>query len=149
MDFSGCLAWWVGAALAVVQPAVPATAPGGGAAAVLHRWDAARAAAWAGGDVAELRSLYTPGSAAGRADVRLLRRYAARGLAVDGLRTQVFHIGVLDRGRGRLVLQVVDRIAGGVAVGRAGCRPLPRDRADRRTITFRRTDGRWLVSDVR
>jgi hypothetical protein len=158
MDLSGCLVWWVGAALALVHPVPPAlvpdgggvAAPGGPAAAqsVLHRWDAARAAAWASGDVAALRGLYTSGSAAGRADARLLRRYVDRGLRVRGLHTQVFSVRVLQRAPRRVVVRVVDRIVGGVAVGDGQCVPLPHDRADRRTVTLRRVGESWLVADV-
>lgn len=150
--------WWVGVAVALLCPAAPRDAAPGAAAGspqapsalvVLHRWDSARSAAWAAGDVPALRRLYTPGSPAGRADVRLLRRYLARGLRVQGLATQVFSARtVVARPRWvRLVL--VDRLAGGVARGHGIRVPLPRDRADQRTVTLRRVAGRWLVADVR
>lgn len=148
MELSGCLVWWVGAALSLVHPAVPTTAAGG-VASVLHQWDAARAAAWAAGDASALRQLYTRGSPAGRADVRLLRRYAERGLRVRGLETQVFSIRVLERAPRRVAVRLVDRIVGGVAVGDGRCLALPRDRADTRTVTLRLVRGRWLVADVR
>lgn len=150
--------WWVGTALALLSPALPSPAlPGGAdagpaavpALAVLHHWDAARATAWAAGDVLALRRLYTPRSAAGRADVRLLRRYLARGLRVQEMATQVFSARVLADRPHLLRLVVVERLAGGV-VGRDGVQvPLPRDRADRHTITLRRVGGRWLVAGVR
>ena len=148
MDFSGCLAWWVGTALAVLHPAAPPAALDGSAAAVLHQWDAARAVAWAAGDVAALRGLYVRGSPAGRADVRLLRRYLDRGLRVRGLHTQVFSFRVRQRAPRLVVVRVVDRIVGGTAVGEGACVPLPHDGADRRTVTLRRQHGRWLVADV-
>ncbi|WP_395691251.1 hypothetical protein [Nocardioides sp.] len=44
---------------------------------VLDAWDEQRAAAWSAGDVAGLRSLYTPGSAAGRADVTRRRGWCS------------------------------------------------------------------------
>ena len=62
---------------------------------VLHAWDTRRARAWAEADADALRALYVRGSAAGRADVRLLRAYAARGLVVRRLVTQVFAVRVL------------------------------------------------------
>ena len=153
MDFSGCWVWWVAAALASVHPAAPPVAPvaddGGAAETVLDRWDAARSAAWAAADVAALRRLYTRGSPAGRADVRLLGRYVDRGLRVRGLHAQVFSIRVLERTPRRVVVRVVDRVVGGVAVGAGRCVPLPHDRADRRTVTLQRVGERWLVADVR
>jgi hypothetical protein len=145
--------WWVLTALAVLAPAPPAPSPappaGPPAVAVLHQWDRARAAAWASGDVSALRALYTADSPAGRADVALLTRYLDRGLRVRGLTTQVFSVTVLANGPGLVRLRVVDRLAGGVACARDRCAPLPRDHADRRTITLRRGHGRWLVADVR
>jgi uncharacterized protein YbjT (DUF2867 family) len=86
--------------------------------------------------------------AAGRADVRLLRRYVDRGLRVRGLHTQVFSVRVLQRAPRRVVVRAVDRIVGGVAVGDGQCVPLPHDRADRRTVTLRRVGESWLVADV-
>lgn len=145
--------WWVVTALALLAPAPPAASPappaGPVGVAVLHRWDRARAAAWASGDVAALRALYTARSAAGRADVALLTRYLDRGLRVRGLATQVFSVTVLATGPVRVRLRVVDRLAGGRACARDRCVPLPHDHADRRTITLRRSHGRWLVADVR
>ena len=52
-------------------------------------WDAARAEAWADGDVRRLGELYTPDSVAGRRDRAMLRAWLARGLVVRGLTTQV------------------------------------------------------------
>ncbi len=49
------------------------------AADVLRAWDEQRAAAYADGSVPRLRRLYVAGSAAGRADARVLRGYRARG----------------------------------------------------------------------
>ncbi len=116
---------------------------------VLHGWDAARSRAWAAGDVAALRRLYVAGSAAGRADVRLLRRYLARGLVVRHLTMQVFAVRVLRHEPGRLRVMVTDRLAGGVAVSEGHRVPLPRDRATTRTITIRRAGGVWRVETVR
>ena len=156
MQFSG-VPWWVGAAVALLCPAAPPGTAAGtprapsapSALVALHRWDRARSAAWAAGDVPALRRLYTPGSPAGRADVRLLRRYLARGLRVEGLATQVFSARVVVARPAWVRLVVVDRLAGGVARGHGGRVALPRDRADQRTITLRRVAGRWLVDDVR
>lgn len=122
----------------------------GSPAAVLAAWDAHRAQAWARGDVAGLAGLYTEGSRAGRADVRLLRHYRDRGLRVEGLTTQVLALEVLERGPRRLVLVVTDRVVGGVAIGGAVPVTLPRDRASTRQVELARDPGRpWQVVEVR
>ena len=127
-----------------------ATAPAGSPALdVLHGWDAARSHAWATGDAAALRRLYVAGSAAGRADVRLLRRYLARGLVVRHLRMQVFAVRVMRRDDGILRMRVTDRVAGGVAVAGRHRLRLPVDRPTTHTIVLRRVAGAWRVASVR
>jgi hypothetical protein len=118
--------------------------------AVLARWDRARAVAWARGSPGELRRLYLPGSSAGQRDVRLLRRYADRGLRVEGLRVQVLAWSVVGRRRDRLVLRVTDRLVGGVAVRADGSTRarLPVDRPTERRFTLVRREGRWLMARV-
>ena len=130
--------------------AIPASAPARSQVLdVLHGWDDARSRAWATGDVAALRRLYVAGSAAGRADARLLRRYLARGLVVRRLRMQVFAVHVMRRDDGILRVRVTDRLAGGVAVaGRQRLR-LPVDRPTARTVVLRRVAGEWRVASVR
>jgi hypothetical protein len=116
---------------------------------VLHAWDRRRARAYAAGSPPALRALYLPGSGAGRADVRLLRDYAARGYRVEGMRMQVLAFRVLAHTTGRWRVLVTDRLARAVAV-RSGTRLLlPRDRASTRVVTLvRGDDGRWRVSAV-
>ena len=140
---SACLlSLWLSLCLPVAPP------PEVPAAAVLHAWDDQRAHAWATGDPAALRDLYTAGSATGRADGAMLRSWHDRGLRVTGLRTQLLALAVRDWSDDRLVLVVTDRLAGGVAVG-AGVRvPLPRDRATTRRVVLRRVAGEWRVSSV-
>lgn len=116
---------------------------------VLLAWDRSRAAAWARSDAAALRRLYLPGSATGRADVRMLRAYAARALRLRGLATQVLGCDLVRGSPGRMRLLVTDRVVGGEVVGRDAVTALPRDRASRREITFARLDGRWVVVEVR
>lgn len=132
--------------LSLCAPAAPP--PEVPAAAVLHAWDARRAQAWASGDPAALRRLYTAGSPAGRIDRAMLRSWHDRGLRVVGLRTQLLSLVVRAWSGGRLEVVVTDRVAGGVAVG-AGVRvPLPRDAASTRTVVLRRVAGEWRVSSV-
>lgn len=124
------------------------TAVAGSPAAVLAAWDARRARAWSRGDAASLRALYVAGSAAGAADVRLLRRYAARGLRVEGLQTQVLDLEVLEETPDRLRLLVTDRLVGGLAVGRGARARLPRDRPTTRQVVLVRAGRTWLVRSV-
>ncbi|HVK30149.1 MAG TPA: hypothetical protein VM575_17555 [Nocardioides sp.] len=120
-----------------------------GSLAVLRDWDRARAAAWEAGDPAALRALYAPASAAGRADVAMLRRWSARGLRVEGMAMQVLAVELQLRTGRRLVLVVTDRLVGAVAVGPGGRRTdLPRDGASRRRLEFRRLGGDWLLASA-
>jgi len=116
---------------------------------VLHAWDGRREAAWRSSDARTLRALYLPRSSAAGADVRLLRAYTARGLVVRRIRTQVFSVRVLRSGPGGFTLRVVDRVAAGLVASSGGVRRLPSTAPLTRTITFRRTGGRWLVASVR
>ncbi|WP_418063279.1 hypothetical protein [Pimelobacter simplex] len=145
------------AASAGADAGLPAVAGAGAevrALAVLHRWDRARARAWARGDPAALARLYAPRSRAGQRDVAMLRAWLRRGLRVERLRMQVLDAALVVRDRRRLVLVVTDRVAGGLAVGRAdpspraGRRALPRDLPSTRRLVFLRVAGRWLLSSV-
>lgn len=119
-----------------------------GSLAVLRDWDRARAAAWEAADPAGLAALYAPGSAAGRADVAMLRRWTARGLRVEGMAMQVLAVELRRRTERRLVLVVTDRLVGAVAVGAGGRSDLPRDGATRRRLEFRRVGGDWLLASA-
>jgi hypothetical protein len=107
---------------------------------VLHAWDERRAEAWATGDVAGLRSLYTDRSTAGRADATMLRAWEERGLRVDGTEMQLLSVQVRRRTPDLLVLDVVDRLVGGVL--------LPRDLPTRHVVTLRVVAGEWRVARV-
>jgi hypothetical protein len=115
---------------------------------VLRAWDARRAEAWARGDPGLLAKLYTPRSVAGRRDRAMLRAWVTRGLVVRELRTQLVAVRELRRTRSTWTLQVTDRLAGGVAVGRGVRRPLPVDEATTRIIELRRMGGQWRVAAV-
>jgi hypothetical protein len=115
---------------------------------VLHEWDVRRARAWARDDLVALRALYVRGSGAGRADVRLLRAYRARGLVVRRLVTQVFAVRVLRSDRSALQVRVFDRVAGGEVLDRGAVAPLRSSRPVTRTITFRLESGSWRVSTI-
>jgi hypothetical protein len=117
---------------------------------VLRAWDRARARAFATDDAAALRRLYVPGSAAGTADVGLLRGYRRRGLRVEGMRMQLLRLTVREATPGVLRLRVTDRLVGAVAVGHRVREPLPRDQASTRLLVLRRgQDGRWRIVSVR
>jgi hypothetical protein len=133
----------------------PPSAPSGRstgavALAVLHAWDADRAAAYGAGSPERLRGLYVAGSGAGRADLDLLRRYHRRGLRVTGMRTQVLSLAVLEHRTGLWRLRITDRLVGAVAVGDGGRMLLPRDRPSEHEVTLMRGEGgRWRVAGVR
>ena len=134
-----------------VHPEKGAAAPrsdDGPALAALRAWDAGRARAWASGDVAALRSLYTASSAAGERDAAMLARWQDRGLRVEGMETQVLAARVVDHSRGRLVLEVTDRLARAVAVGPGRRVVLPSDGATTRRVTLHLVDGVWRVASV-
>ncbi len=117
--------------------------------AVLADWDRRRAEAWAEGDVGALRGLYVAGSATGRLDAAMLSAYTDRGLAVDGLDTQVLALEVIEESADRLRVRVTDRVVGGVVTGKDSRQSLPRDRPTSRTLTLRRVQGEWLMVRVR
>lgn len=141
---------------AAAPPAARAPAAAGPAAplrtvaqTILRSWDERRAEAWARGDGAALARLYVRGSAAGRRDLAMLRRWSARGLVVEGLRVQLLAVEVWSWTPGRLALEVTDRLAGGTAVGRDTRVALPVDAATTRVLVLRRVAGEWRVSRVR
>lgn len=117
---------------------------------VLRDWDRRRAAAWAAGDERALERLYAGRSAAGLADVALLRRYEARGLVVHGMTMQVLAARRLKRTSRVLELEVTDRLASAtVRVSDGGVdRLLPADTARTRVLVLRRVGARWLMARV-
>ena len=140
-------------AVAAAGPAAAAPAQVPEGLRILCWWDRQRAAAYASGDVAELRALYAPGSRTGRRDVAVLRAYADRGLVVRGLLMQVLSCDISASGAGRIRLVVTDRVKGAVVVRLAARDPtairLPADQPSRREVTFVRRAGGWLVAEVR
>ncbi len=117
-------------------------------AAVLARWDARRATAYARGDPQRLRALYVRGSPAAVRDVAVLRSYLARGLRVRGLRMQMLAVEVREHRPGRIRLRVTDRAVGARAVGAGWSGPLPADQPTSRLVTLVRGQGSWQVSRV-
>ena len=115
---------------------------------LLRERDHRRSRAWAEGDAAARAELYTDTSCTGRHDRAMLAAYAARGLRVTGLRTQVLTATLRTRAPTRLRLEVTDRVVGAHAVGRGEPIPLPRDRPSTRMVSLRRVSGVWLVEEV-
>lgn len=111
-----------------------------GPVAVLRAWDRERAAAWAAGDVRRLRSLYVEGSTAADADVRGLRRWLERGVALPTIDTQLLRAQVVVDEPDLLVLAVTDRLVPGGS--------LPADTPSDWRIRMRRVDGEWRVASV-
>jgi hypothetical protein len=118
------------------------------AAQVLRSWDRRRAAAWAGGRPADLVPLYTAGSPAGSRDHRMLATWQRRGMAVEGLGTQVLRLRVLAHRPGRFDVVVVDRVVAGTAVGQGVRRPLPRDSPTTRRVVLVHGTAGWQVASV-
>lgn len=118
------------------------------AAQLLRAWDTRRAAAWAAGDVEALARLYAAGSGAGRRDRDMLQVWIRRGLRVEDLRTQVLDVQVLEHRPGRWVVQVVDRLVSGVAVGPVARTALPRDSPTTRRVVLVEQLGSWRVASV-
>ncbi len=114
----------------------------------LRAWDAQRAVAWARGDPRLLEPLYTADSVAGRRDRAMLRAWAARGLVVSGLQTQLLEVREVRRTASIWTLIVTDRLVGGFAVGARMRRQLPHDAPTTRTVELRRVRDSWLVSAV-
>ncbi len=115
---------------------------------LLREWDRRRSQAWAHGDAAALTDLYTRASRTGRHDRAMLAAYAARGLRVAGLRTQVLDASLRAWTPERVTLEVTDRVVGAQAVGRGVRISLPRDRPSTRVISLRRVSGAWRVEEV-
>jgi hypothetical protein len=115
---------------------------------VLAAWDRSRAAAYSAGDVAALHALYVPGAPAGRRDVAVLRRYAARGLEVRGLGLQRSAAEVVVATDRRLAVEVVERLAAGRVVSGGAEVALPADRPERRVVRLVRGARGWQVAAV-
>lgn len=115
---------------------------------ILHDWDRQRAHAWAEADRAALARLYRPGSDAGSRDLALLDSYRARGFRVVDLRMQITAIRTLVRRPRLLRIEVVDRLAGAVAIRGQERHPLPSVLPSRRMLTLQRVDGRWVMVRV-
>jgi hypothetical protein len=115
---------------------------------VLAAWDRSRAAAYSAGDVAVLRALYVPGAPAGRHDVAVLRRYAARGLEVRDLGLQRSAAEVVVATDRRLSVVVVERLAAGRVVSGGAEVALPADRPERRVVRLVRGARGWQVASV-
>lgn len=117
---------------------------------MLHRWDERRRHAWSAQDPGALRRLYTVGSAAGRADLRLLAGYRASGWRVTGLRMQLLSIRVRGERDTALVLEVRERFAGGTVRSTGGrAARLVAGAPARRLLRMRRVEGRWRMASVR
>ena len=111
--------------------------------------DVARAEALADGNLTDLRSLYAQRDAAAP-DVRLLKRYAARGLRVVGAGMVRGQCRVVARTASRVELDVTERLAPAWAVSTAGeIMRLPRDEPSHRRVVL--TGGRvdWRIASVR
>lgn len=111
--------------------------------------DVARAEALADGNLTDLRSLYAQRDAAAP-DVRLLKRYAARGLRVVGAGMVRGQCRVVARTASRVELDVTERLAPAWAVSTAGeIMRLPRDEPSHRRVVLTGGRGDWRIASVR
>lgn len=111
--------------------------------------DIARAEALANGNVTDLRSVYADPAAAAP-DVRLLKRYAARGLRVVGAGMVRDECRVVERAASRVELDVTERLARTWAVAPTGeSIRLPRDEASHQRVVLTGGPGRWRIASVR
>jgi hypothetical protein len=119
-------------------------------AAVLHRLDAVRAAAWLHGDPTLLGRVYVTSSPALRRDRRALGGYLHRGLVVRGVHLRFARVRLVARRPGLVTLRVVDRLGVMAAVDVDGERlRLPRDQPTRHLLMLRRTVDRWRIAAIR
>jgi hypothetical protein len=117
---------------------------------VLERLDTLREHAWLTDDPGALRRVYAPGSAALRADLRMLAAYRSRGLRPDRVRMAFSELRVVGVRRLEVTLAVVDELQPVRVSTDVGARvALPADQPTAHTIMLRRVDGRWLIADVR
>ncbi len=103
---------------------------------LLHRWDTRRTRAWERGDSVSLARLYTARSLAGRRDVALLERYAARGWSVDGTTPRILDAALELRRDDRVRLRVTE------------AHPGARTRAQARVVTLVHSTTGWRVERV-
>jgi hypothetical protein len=113
---------------------------------VLHGWDERRARAWSDAAPRRLTRLYVPGSPSAAADRAMLEAYRARGLRVVAMRRQTLSVRVVHESPRRLTLRVTDRLTHAMVAGVGVRRRLPRGGFSTRTLTFRRTDGGWVLA---
>ncbi|WP_300682498.1 hypothetical protein [Nocardioides sp.] len=152
----------VGLAVVLLWPSPPTRAPAEPvrarpeqqAATVLRAWDDQRARAWAEGDTVALARLYVATAPAREVDVRMLRRWVARGVRVQGLAMQVLSLRVLDHADGWWRLRVTDRVASAdlVAPGRETeliDPEKPPGAARTRVLELRETRGTWQMVSVK
>ncbi len=111
---------------------------------LVEGWHAARARAYASGDVAALGALHVSGSPAGRRDVAVLRAYAARGVGLD-LTTRTAEVAVLVS-RPRLVVVRERSLVLAVARHHGAERLLPSTGWAWRRLVLRLVGGRWRLS---
>lgn len=116
---------------------------------VLTRLDRWRSEAWRQGDKALLRHVYVDSSAPLTVERHMLERYRDRSLRVTGVRLHFAQVALVERGRRRVVLDVVDQLGAMRAVSRHGpAVSLPLDQPTHHRIELHHTPAGWLIASV-
>jgi hypothetical protein len=117
-------------------------------AGVLGDLDDVRAEAFASADPGLLSQVYAHGSAARDADASLIRDYRTRGAHVVGADLIVLSCKVKHESKGRVRLEVVDRLAPAHVEWDDGTtRALPRDLPTQRVVTLMLTAHGWRIEN--
>ncbi|GAA1733686.1 hypothetical protein [Aeromicrobium alkaliterrae] len=133
--------WGVTAAAYLVS--LLGAAGGGPACLDLATLDLHRSAAISSGSADELTTLFVD-EAAAASEVAVLQQWNGRGLVLESAMLVIGSCVVVDDSGGRVVLEVVDRLAPTRAIDDVGLSTaLPRDDWSRRTVVIQDVDGQW------
>lgn len=111
--------------------------------------DVQRASAFATAHSAPLDDVYVD-ARAGAGDRALVREYRMRGLRLVGMGMVRTSCAVVEQGRSRVRLHVVDTLGPTWAIDQAGTmQPLPADRPTRHVVTLLAVGTVWRVAGVR
>jgi hypothetical protein len=129
--------------------AVPATAAPTSWSSVLAGLDQARATAFARGDPGLLAAVYAAGSADLKADTERLRHLVSQHQRADGLTHELVSVRVVQAGRDRVTLEVLQRLRAYVLRGPGSPRTVAAGPVQRQGFSLVRTGTGWRITDIR